>query len=359
MKIVVTGGAGFIGSAVIRNLIASGEHEVLNVDKLTYAADLRTLAAVTGDPRYAFERLDICDREGLARVFANFKPDAVMHLAAESHVDRSIDTPSDFIETNVVGTYCLLEAARAHCASLSRAARAAFRFLHVSTDEVYGALGPDGRFTEETPYAPNSPYSATKASSDHLARAWFHTYGLPVLITHSGNNYGPYQFPEKLIPLMILKGLAGEALPVYGNGANVRDWIHVDDHACALIAVLARGEAGGTYNVGASGESSNRKVVESICDLLDEIAPDNRGSHRDLITFVPDRPGHDFRYAIDNTRIKTLGWKPRYDFASGLRDTVKWYLDNRAWWEPLLAKGDVTRRLGLPREDGAAPHPSC
>ena len=345
MKILVTGGAGFIGSALIRYLIGDTEHTVVNVDKLTYAADCRTLESVASSQRYHFEHVDICNGAALARIFAEHQPNAVMHLAAESHVDRSIDTPADFIETNVVGTYCLLESAEAYRQSLEPNATQAFRFLHVSTDEVYGALGETGYFTEETPYAPTSPYSATKASSDHLANAWFHTFGLPTIVTHCGNNYGPYQFPEKLIPLVILKALSGQSLPVYGNGRNVRDWIHVDDHARALYHVLLNGQPGRTYNIGGEGEKRNLEVVQSICEILECILPRAEGSYQDLISFVQDRPGHDYRYAIDTARMREdLNWQPLWDFERGLQHTVNWYLDNEAWWAPLIDKHQATQR---------------
>ncbi|SME98713.1 dTDP-glucose 4,6-dehydratase [Tistlia consotensis] len=348
MKVLVTGGAGFIGSAVIRHLLGAGDDSVVNLDKLTYAADLRTLASVADSPRYAFEKTDICDGPAVARTLERHRPDAIVHLAAESHVDRSIDAPAAFIETNVVGSYRLLEAAAAYRRGLPAAAAAAFRFLHVSTDEVYGSLGDSGRFTEATAYAPTSPYSASKAASDHLAKAWFHTYGLPVIVTHCGNNYGPFQFPEKLIPLMILKALAGEPLPVYGDGRNVRDWIHVEDHARALCHVLRHGRPGETYNVGGGGECSNLAVVEGICDLLDRLRPAAGGPRRGLVTFVADRPGHDFRYAIDDRRLREeLGWQPQVDFAEGLSATVQWYLDHEDWWRPLVAERQATRRVGL------------
>lgn len=346
MKILVTGGAGFIGSAVIRHLIAETEASVVNVDKLTYAANPESLKAVAADPRYAFARVDICDGPALAALFEQHRPDAVMHLAAESHVDRSIDGPAAFIETNMVGTYTLLEATRAYWRELPAGRREAFRFHHVSTDEVYGSLGAEGLFTEDTPYQPNSPYSASKAGSDHLVRAWHHTYGLPVVTSNCSNNYGPCQFPEKLIPLVTLNGLEGQPLPVYGQGENVRDWLHVEDHARALWTVLSRGEPGQTYNVGGNSEKKNIDIVHAICDLLDELAPAGR-SRRELVTFVTDRPGHDFRYAIDATKIRReLGWEPRETFASGLRKTVAWYLANEWWWRPLRAAIYDGKRLG-------------
>jgi dTDP-glucose 4,6-dehydratase len=348
MRIIVTGGAGFIGSAVIRHLIAHTAHEVLVLDKLTYAGNLASLAPVHGHGRYQFSRTDICDRAVVANAFASFDPDAVMHLAAESHVDRSIDGPAEFINTNVVGTYVLLEAALTHWRR--RGGRAGeFRFLHVSTDEVFGALSDEGRFTEDTRYDPRSPYSASKAASDHLVRAWGHTYGLPILITNCSNNYGPYQFPEKLIPLTIIKGLAGEAMPVYGQGLNVRDWLYVDDHAQALTQVLEQGRIGETYNIGGSAERRNIDVVGTICDVMDRLTRcPTRSSHRELITFVPDRPGHDFRYAINFAKLnRGLGWSPGHSFEQGLAATVAWYIENRAWWEPLLTAHQAAARRGL------------
>ena len=352
MKILVTGGAGFIGSAVIRHLIRDTGHSVVNIDKLTYAGNLESLAEVSASPRYAFEQLDICDGEAMARAFADHRPDAVMHLAAESHVDRSIDGPADFIQTNIVGTYTLLEAARSHWNGLPQEARAAFRFHHISTDEVYGDLdGTDALFTEATPYAPSSPYSASKASSDHLVRAWQRTYGLPALITNCSNNYGPYHFPEKLIPHMILNALSGKPLPVYGDGAQIRDWLFVEDHARALVEVVTRGQVGETYNIGGHNEKRNLEVVETLCDLLDELAPQKPlgvARYRDLITFVKDRPGHDLRYAIDAAKIqRELGWVPQETFESGIRKTVQWYLDNREWWQRVLDGRYQCQRLGL------------
>jgi dTDP-glucose 4,6-dehydratase len=337
--IVVTGGAGFIGSAVIRHLIGSTIATVVNVDKLTYAGNLESLADVADNPRYRFERLDICDFDAVREVFARHRPDAVLHLAAESHVDRSIDGPRVFVETNVVGTYTLLEVARAYWQDLEPTAKSRFRFHHVSTDEVYGSLPAEGLFTEDMPYHPNSPYSASKASSDHLVRAWHHTYGLPVLITNCSNNYGPYQFPEKLIPVVILSALAGKQLPIYGTGDNVRDWLYVDDHAVALHLVLSRGTIGETYNIGGHNERTNLEVVRSICGMLDELCPDSPlRPHASLISFVTDRLGHDKRYAIDAAKIgRDLGWKPSETFESGLRNTVEWYLNNRVWWERVLS----------------------
>jgi dTDP-glucose 4,6-dehydratase len=337
--ILVTGGAGFIGSAVVRHLIGSTDATVVNVDKLTYAGNLESLADVADDPRYRFERIDICDLDAVREVFKQYRPDAVLHLAAESHVDRSIDGPGVFVQTNIVGTHTLLEVARAHWEGLDPAAKARFRFHHVSTDEVYGSLPPQGLFTEETPYHPNSPYSASKASSDHLVRAWHHTYGLPVLITNCSNNYGPYQFPEKLIPVIILSALAGKRLPIYGTGDNVRDWLYVDDHASALHLVLNHGTVGETYNIGGHNERTNLDVVRAICGLLDELCPESPfRPHASLISFVTDRLGHDKRYAIDAGKIgRQLGWKPSETFESGLRKTVEWYMGNRVWWEHVLS----------------------
>jgi dTDP-glucose 4,6-dehydratase len=342
LRVLVTGGAGFIGSAVVRMLVGRGAEAVINVDKLTYAANLDSLKDVAGDSRYHFERVDICDAISLERVFREHAPTAVVHLAAESHVDRSIDEPGDFVRTNVDGTFTLLQAARRYWMSLPEARARSFRFLHVSTDEVFGSLGRDGLFSETTPYDPSSPYSASKAASDHLVRAWHRTYALPCLITNCSNNYGPYQFPEKLIPLTILNALAGEAIPVYARGENVRDWLFVDDHADAILAVLARGRVGETYVVGGNNERANIDVVRRVCAILDEIcpAPDTTGGGREsLITFVEDRPGHDFRYAIDAAKLRReLGWSPTESFESGLRKTVRWYVDNRWWWERLRAR---------------------
>ncbi|SEA63724.1 dTDP-glucose 4,6-dehydratase [Rubrimonas cliftonensis] len=346
MKLLVTGGAGFIGSAVVRGAVAEGIR-VVNVDALTYAANLDNVASVVDSPLYAFERVDIRDDAGLARVFAAHDPDAVMHLAAESHVDRSIDAPTAFVETNVLGTCALLQAARAHWRALPPARREAFRFHHVSTDEVYGALGPTGRFTEATPYDPRSPYSASKAASDHLARAWGETYGLPVLVTNCSNNYGPFHFPEKLIPLTILNALAGRPIPIYGLGENVRDWLYVEDHAAALLTVLRRGRVGETYNIGGDAEARNIDIVRAICAVLDALRPDGAPRER-LISFVADRPGHDFRYAIDAGKIRDeLGWRPTVSLEEGLRRTVAWYLDNEPWWRAIQQRHGVGDRLGL------------
>ncbi|WP_308564044.1 dTDP-glucose 4,6-dehydratase [uncultured Klebsiella sp.] len=350
--ILVTGGAGFIGSALVREIITATADKVVVVDKLTYAGNLMSLAPVAQDPRFAFERVDICDRPALDRVFGHYQPDIVMHLAAESHVDRSIDGPAAFIETNIVGTWMLLEAARAYWNAQAPEKKAAFRFHHISTDEVYGDLHDSGGlFTENTPYAPSSPYSASKASSDHLVRAWKRTYGLPTLVTNCSNNYGPYHFPEKLIPLTILNALAGKPLPVYGNGQQIRDWLYVEDHARALYRVATCGEPGETYNIGGHNEHKNIEVVETICELLETLAPhkpDGLAHYRDLITFVADRPGHDLRYAIDATKIeRELGWRPDETFTSGMRKTVQWYLENRAWWQQVLDGSYQGERLGL------------
>ncbi|WP_397570249.1 dTDP-glucose 4,6-dehydratase [Schlesneria sp. T3-172] len=349
MKLLVTGGAGFIGSALIRYLIAETGYSVVNVDCLTYAGNLSTLQSVASDSRYAFEKVNICDAAALQSVFERHKPDAVMHLAAESHVDRSIDGPSAFIQTNVVGTYNLLEVSRRYRATLPEDQQQQFRFHHISTDEVYGSLGDEGLFTEETPYDPSSPYSSSKAASDHLVRAWHRTYGLPVLVTNCSNNYGPFQFPEKLIPLTITSALEGRPLPVYGTGQNVRDWLYVDDHARALIAVLERGTIGETYNIGGNSERQNIVVVRTICSLLDELVADSKNRpHEKLITFVTDRPGHDQRYAIDAAKIqRELGWKPLESFDSGLKKTVEWYLANREWCAKAVADRYAGERLGL------------
>jgi dTDP-glucose 4,6-dehydratase len=349
LKLIVTGGAGFIGSALIRYLINNTTTTVLNVDKLTYAGNLDSLASVSDSPRYHFAQVDICDGHALQQVFAEFQPDAVMHLAAESHVDRSIDGPAEFINTNIVGTYRLLETARNYWQSLESEAKKQFRFHQVSTDEVYGSLHQSGFFTESTPYQPNSPYSASKAASDHLVRAWHHTYKLPVVTTNCSNNYGPYQFPEKLIPLMILNALEGKPLPVYGKGENVRDWLYVDDHASALYLVLEHGKLGDTYNIGGHNEKTNLEVVHTLCSLLDELLPSSpHKPHNQLITFVADRPGHDLRYAIDASKIQqVLGWKPEETFETGLRKTVQWYLENRDWWQRVRDGSYRGERLGL------------
>lgn len=347
ITIFVTGGAGFIGSAVIRHLLADTGARVVNIDKLTYAANLDSLPGASSHPRYAFAQQCIGDAAGLRALFEQYQPDAVMNLAAESHVDRSIDGPAEFIQTNVVGTFTLLQEALRHWQGLTPARRARFRFLHVSTDEVFGSLGPSGLFGEDTAYAPNSPYSASKASSDHLVRAWRQTYGLPAMVTNCSNNYGPSQFPEKLIPHMIIRGLAGEPLPVYGDGGNIRDWLYVADHAEALTLALEHGRVGETYNIGARCERTNLDVVERICDLLDEISP-GTAKRRSLIGFVADRPGHDLRYAMDPGKIeRELGWRPREDFESGLAKTVRWFCDNRKWWQNILDRGYRSARIGL------------
>ncbi|MFZ5705440.1 MAG: dTDP-glucose 4,6-dehydratase [Pseudomonadota bacterium] len=349
MRILVTGGAGFIGSALIRHLIGETTHEVLNLDKLTYAGVLSSLAPVGNSPRYRFVQGDICDAEIVRKLLAEFRPDVVAHLAAESHVDRSIDGPGAFIQTNVVGTYTLLDQTLAYWRGLEPEAREAFRFHHISTDEVFGSLGEEGLFTESTAYDPRSPYSASKAGSDHLVRAWGHTYGLPVLITNCSNNYGPYHFPEKLIPLIIIRALAGEALPVYGDGSNIRDWLYVEDHARALRTVFECGAPGETYNVGGNSERRNIEVVRSICAALDSLHPRSDGhGYADQISFVADRPGHDRRYAIDASKIRNdLGWEPQVSFEEGIERTVRWYLENRPWWEDILAGRYATQRLGL------------
>ncbi|MEW6459825.1 MAG: dTDP-glucose 4,6-dehydratase [Pseudomonadota bacterium] len=351
MRILITGGAGFIGSALIRHLIRQTDHEVLNLDKLTYAGNLESLETVADSPRYRFVQADIADSEQVAATLAEFQPDAVMHLAAESHVDRSIDGPAAFIQTNIVGTYSLLESVRSYWLGLDAERQAAFRFHHISTDEVYGDLhGVDDLFSETTPYAPSSPYSASKAASDHLVRAWLRTYGLPVLITNCSNNYGPYHFPEKLIPLMILNALAGKPLPVYGNGQQVRDWLYVEDHARALLKVVSEGQVGETYNIGGHNEQKNLDVVHAICALLEELAPQKPAGiarYEELITYVQDRPGHDLRYAIDASKIeRELGWVPEETFASGLRKTVQWYLDNLDWCRRVQDGSYQGQRLG-------------
>lgn len=347
MKVIVTGGAGFIGSALVRMLIEQTDVEVVTLDCLTYAGNLASLAPVADSPRHTFIKADICDRGAMRDIFAAQAPDILMHLAAESHVDRSIDGPDAFIATNINGTHGLLEAARAYWSGLPASRKETFRFHHVSTDEVFGSLGPDGAFTETTPYAPTSPYSASKAASDHLARAWYHTFDLPVVVTNCSNNYGPYHFPEKLIPLMILNGLEGKPLPIYGTGLNVRDWLYVDDHARALWTVATRGQVGETYNIGGEAERTNLDVVQTICDLLDQATP-GQGARRNLITYVADRPGHDARYAMDISKIKhELGWTPQESFETGLRRTVEWYMGNREWWQSIRNGTYRGERLGL------------
>ncbi len=348
MRIFVTGGAGFIGSALVRHLIENTTHEVLNFDKLTYAGTLSTVERVADSNRYRFVQGDICDAEAVRTAIAEFKPDVITHLAAESHVDRSIDGPGAFVQTNVVGTFTMLSEARAYWLSLGDAAKAAFRFHHISTDEVFGSLGDEGFFTETTPYDPRSPYSASKAGSDHLVRAWGHTYGLPVLVTNCSNNYGPYHFPEKLIPLIIIRALNGEPLPVYGDGSNVRDWLFVDDHARALQAVFETGTPGETYNVGANAERKNIEVVTAICSILDRLRPKAEGQYADQITYVTDRPGHDHRYAIDASKIRSdLDWTPSVTFEEGIERTVTWYLENQTWWQDILDARYSTQRLGV------------
>ncbi|MGJ8561827.1 MAG: dTDP-glucose 4,6-dehydratase [Litorimonas sp.] len=344
MKILITGGAGFIGSAVVRQAIAQG-HAVVNLDVLTYAACLDNVANVANNPLYAFEQADIRDRAALDRIFAEHLPDAVMHLAAESHVDRSIDGPGDFISTNIAGTYTLLEAARQYW--IARDRPDGFRFHHVSTDEVFGSLGPTGKFTEQTSYDPRSPYSASKAASDHLVQAWWHTYGLPVVLSNCSNNYGPFHFPEKLIPVVILNALSGRPLPIYGDGSNVRDWLYVEDHADALLLVLAKGEVGRSYNIGGENELTNLELVQILCQILDEKRPKADGAYADQIEFVTDRPGHDARYAIDPVRIRNeLGWRPSVSVEEGLARTVDWYLANEGWWSILESRDGVGQRLG-------------
>ncbi|MBN8589909.1 MAG: dTDP-glucose 4,6-dehydratase [Rhodothermia bacterium] len=345
--ILVTGGCGFIGSALVRWLIQETPHRVVNIDALTYAGNLATLDSVAQSPRYVFEHANITDATALERIFTTYRPDAVMHLAAESHVDRSIDGPAAFIQTNIVGTYLLLEAARTFWMKLTEAQKNTFRFLHVSTDEVFGSLDTSDFFREDTPYQPNSPYAASKAGSDHLVRAWFHTYKLPTVTTNCSNNYGPYQFPEKLIPIVILNALSGSAIPIYGKGENVRDWLFVEDHVRALWQVLETGVIGETYNIGGWNEQSNLAVVEAICKILDKVRPSSK-PYADLISFVEDRPGHDFRYAMDAHKIaRELGWKPKETFESGLRKTVLWYLENQSWWQDILSGAYKMGRLGL------------
>jgi len=349
MKILITGGAGFIGSAVVRRAIADG-HQVVNLDALTYSANLENLTDVAENPAYAFEQVDICDHDAVRAAFAKHCPDAVMHLAAESHVDRSVEGPLEFVRTNVMGTAVMLEAARSYWSGLDEAAKAAFRFHHVSTDEVFGALGDDGEFTEETPYDPSSPYSASKAGSDHLVRAWGRTYRLPVVITNCSNNYGPYQFPEKLIPTVITRALEGKSIPVYGDGRQVRDWLHVDDHADALLMALQKGQLGETYCVGGDADHRNIEVVRMICGELDKIAPGNT-AHAEKIEFVADRPAHDFRYAIDASKIaRELGWRPRVSLDEGLKSTVRWYVENYGWVERIRERGFHSERLGLVKQ---------
>ena len=350
----VTDGAGFIGSAVIRHLLDDTEANVVNIDNLTYASTLTSIPQAAGNPRYRFAQVDICDGSQLRRLFDTHAPDCVMNLAAESHVDRSIGGPGVFIETNIVGTFTLLQEALRYWRGVESAKRERFRFHHISTDEVFGSINEDAFFTEGTPYAPNSPYSASKAASDHLVRAWRETYGLPTLLTNCSNNYGPYQFPEKLIPHMIIKGLAGQSLPIYGNGENVRDWLYVEDHARALALVVERGQVGETYNIGGREQRANVEVVRNLCRLLDECVPSNLGQRENLITFVPDRPGHDRRYAIDPSKVeREFGWRPAESFETGLAKTVRWYLDNRAWWQSILDRGYRPDRLGFIQTDAA------
>jgi dTDP-glucose 4,6-dehydratase len=349
LRILVTGGAGFIGSALVRHLVRDTPHDVLNLDKLTYAGNLASLEPIANSPRYRFVQADICDPAAVASAIAGYRPDVITHLAAESHVDRSIDGPADFIQTNIVGTFTMLSAALDYWRGLDAEAKASFRFHHISTDEVFGTLADDGFFTEETPYDPHSPYSASKASSDHLVRAWHDTYGLPVLITNCSNNYGPYHFPEKLIPLMIIKALAGEGLPVYGKGLNVRDWLFVEDHARALTRVFERGEPGQSYIIGGRAERTNITVVTRICETLDRIRPRADGkSYKEQLTYVADRPGHDHRYAIDPGKIeRELGWTAQESFDSGIERTIRWYLDNEEWWRPLVEQKGAVQRVGL------------
>ncbi len=347
MKLLITGGAGFIGSAVVRLAVARG-HDVVNVDALTYAACSDNVAAVADNPRYTFIHADIRDRGAMDAALAVHQPDTILHLAAESHVDRSIDGPGTFVDTNITGTYTLLEAARKYWIARGKPDR--FRFHHISTDEVFGSLGPKGLFTEDTPYDPRSPYSASKAASDHLVRAWHETYSLPVVLTNCSNNYGPYHFPEKLIPVVILNALAGKPLPIYGTGSNVRDWLYVEDHADALLLVANKGQIGRSYNIGGNNERSNLELVRSLCSILDELRPRSQGSYAEQITFVPDRPGHDARYAIDASRIRDeLGWSPSVTLEEGLRRTVEWYLENEDWWQALLDRHNVSDRLGVAR----------
>ena len=349
MKIVITGGAGFIGSALIRHIIAQTDWHVVNLDKLTYAGNLESISAATTHQRYSFAKIDILDQDAVRALLERERPDVIMHLAAESHVDRSIDGPSAFMDTNIIGTYRLLQEALDYWGKLKEPKRSAFRFHHVSTDEVFGSLDETGLFCEDTPYRPNSPYSASKAASDHLVRAWHHTYGLPIVVTNCSNNYGPFQFPEKLIPLMIVRARDGKALPVYGKGLNIRDWLFVDDHVRALLTVLQKGTLGQTYNIGGNAERRNIDIVQSLCSLLDEMSPQANGKpYAELISFVTDRPGHDLRYAIDTTKIRdALGWQPKETFETGLRKTVRWYLDNEVWWRRILSGAYRAERLGL------------
>jgi dTDP-glucose 4,6-dehydratase len=353
LKLLITGGAGFIGSAVCREIIANTNHSVVNVDKLTYAANLTSLTSISNNSRYKFVELDICNSKGLAKVAAEENIDAIMHLAAESHVDRSIDGPAAFIETNIVGTYSVLEVARNHWDNLTGSRRDNFRLHHISTDEVYGTLGENDLFTETSRYDPSSPYSASKAASDHLVMAWNRTYGLPVVITNCSNNYGPYHFPEKLVPLMITNAVDGAPLPIYGKGNNIRDWLYVEDHARALLTVLEKGTQGETYNIGGNNEKTNIDVVELLCEVLDKIKPRNDGiSYKEQISFVADRPGHDFRYAIDSSKIQQeLGWSPRETFETGLEKTILWYLENENWWRPIKSNTYGGTRLGLDAEN--------
>lgn len=336
-KILVTGGAGFVGSKIVEKLLEATRHQICSLDKLTYAADLRSLRSFKSYPQFSFVQADICDREAVQAAINTFKPDSIVHTAAETHVDRSIASASAFVQTNLVGTHCLLDASRRYFEDYGSTREHDFRFLHVSTDEVFGSLGNSGHFTEAMPYRPSSPYSATKAGSDHMAQSWYHTYGLPVILTHATNNYGPRQFPEKLIPRMILNCLSGLRLPVYGNGTNIRDWLFVDDHAEALLRVLSAGKPGQSYNIGGNNERTNLEVVESICRLLDELKPKDNGSYKSLISFVDDRPGHDFRYSLDTTKLTNqLGWSAKTEFETGLRSTVMWHLENPTWWQDAL-----------------------